>query len=83
MESQIYEGFVNEVLSPIYTLALAVSFIYFLYTAAMYIFQMNDEEKRTLARNHLLWGFIGLFIMFSIGALFNVVTRFFSGIIGF
>jgi len=54
-----------------------------LYTAAMYIFQMNDEEKRTLARNHLLWGFIGLFIMFSIGALFNVVTRFFSGIIGF
>ena len=48
----------------------------------MYMWQMNKEEAREKSRQHLLWGGIGLFIMFSIGGLFKLLSSIFGGVFG-
>lgn len=69
----IFVKFAENILSPIYQLALGISLAYFLFGVMMFVFSMNNEEARSKGKAHLLYGTLGLFIMFSIGALFNIV----------
>lgn len=81
-ETDLFTRFVTDIFSPIYQLALGLSFAYFLFGAMMYMWQMNKEEAREKSRQHLLWGGIGLFIMFSIGGLMKILSSIFGGIFG-
>ncbi len=69
---------IQYVLQPIYTIAVVVAFLYFLFGVAMLLFQMNNPEKREEARAHLLYGVIGLFIILSVGA----IIKFINGLVG-
>jgi hypothetical protein len=74
----LFAQFVNNILTPLYQLLLGLSFAYFLFGAMMYMWRMDQEEVREKARQHLLWGTIGLFIMFSIGGLITLFTNIFG-----
>ncbi len=72
-------SFVNNILTPLYQIALGISLAYFLFGVAMFIFKMkNNPNEIEKGRNHLLYGTLGLFIMFTIGAIFNVFNTVFG-----
>ena len=70
--------FYSDFFSPLYQLAVGVTFAYFLFGVGLYIFQLNNEEARSKAKQHMLWGLVGLFIVFSVGGILQAL----SGAIG-
>jgi len=75
----LLESFINNIFNPLYQLFVGISFAYFLGAAAFYMWQMDNEEARVKSRQHLLWGGIGLFIIFSIGGIMKIFESFFGG----
>ncbi len=68
-------GFVN----PIYQLVVVCAFMYFLYGAAKFIYDLNDPDKKNNGKSHLLWGLVGLFIVFSVGGIIPLFNSLFGG----
>lgn len=76
---QVLAKIITEVFQPLYTLAVGIAFVYFLYGALMFIVNMNDAEKKNDGKRHLLYGTIGLFIILSVGGILKVFNSIFSG----
>lgn len=75
---QVLSNVVTEVFSPLYQLVVGISILYFLYGVMMYVIDLNNPEKKTDGRSHLLWGTIGLFMILSVGGILEI----FKGAIG-
>ena len=56
--------------------ALAVIFI--VWNVVMYLIRGGDEEGRKAARNNVIWGIVGLFVIVSIWGLVNILTNTFA-----
>ena len=69
----IIEKLKSEIIAPIMWFLLAVSFIYFLYGVYEFISE-KDSKKLEKAKNHILWGLIGLFIMVAANGLLRFVS---------
>lgn len=65
----IFQHFVIYLFNPILQLATVLSILYFLYGIMMYVWQMNNPEKMEDGKRHLLWGSIGILIIFSINGI--------------
>lgn len=65
-------------ISPIITALTGAALVYFFGSVAYFLFQMNNEEARATAKRNLLYGTIGLFIIFSAGG----IIHFFSDMLG-
>lgn len=76
---KIFQNVVTQVFSPLYQLVAALAFLYFLWGVFKYIYDMNDPEKKTTGRNHMLWGLVGLFIIFSIGGILPLFNKILGG----
>lgn len=76
---QILSNIITEVFSPIYQLVVAITVLYFLYGVAKYVFDLNNPEKQTFGKSHLLWGMIGLFIVLSVGGILKYLDGIFGG----
>ncbi len=72
---QLLSKIMTEIFTPLYQVAVGISILYFLYGVAKYVVDLNNPEKKTDGRSHLLWGMFGLLIILSVGGIFN----FFSG----
>lgn len=80
---KLLEGFISEIFSPLYQLAVAVAFLYFFYGVIRFIIDMNDPTKKNIGKQHLLWGTIGLFIILSVGAIIETMNDIFGGMFSF
>lgn len=80
---KILQNVITEVFSPLYQLAVGVAFVYFLYGVFRFIMDMSDPEKKNLGKGHLLWGTIGLFVMFSVGGILKIFNDVFGGMFVF
>lgn len=70
---------VNEViLFPLIMLLSAAAFLYFLYGSVVYIMNAENETARNTGRLHMLWGIVGLVVMFSAYALIEIATNTFG-----
>ncbi len=76
---KIFQGIVTELLSPLYQLVAVCAVVYFLYGVFMFIKNMNDPDKKNIGKSHLLWGMVGLFIIFSVGGILKVFNTIFGG----
>lgn len=76
----ILQKVVGEVLSPMYSLAVGISILYFLYGVLMFIVNANEPEKRNAGKSHLLYGTIGLFIILSVGGILMMFNTIFGGV---
>ena len=74
------ERVTTEIFSPLYELAVGIAFIYFLYGVFKFIVDLNDPDKKNNGKAHLLWGTIGLFIMFSVGGIIQLLNDMFGGV---
>ncbi len=65
----------NDVLLfPLIGLMSAVAFLVFLWGCAQYIMNANNDKGRQEGQQHILWGIIGLVVMFSAWGILEVVT---------
>ena len=65
-------GLINTVLVP---LIFALAFIVFIWGVFQYfIFGGHDEEKRETGKSLMLWGIIGLVIIFGANAIISLIS---------
>lgn len=64
-------GLLNTVVVPV---IFALAFLVFVYGLVNYFFlQASDEKKREEGRTFVLWGFIGIVVLFSVWGFVNLL----------
>jgi hypothetical protein len=71
---QILTNIITQVFTPLYQIVVGITIIYFLYGVVRYVIDLNNPEKQTTGRSHLLWGLVGLFIVLSVGGILNLLN---------
>lgn len=66
------------ILNPLIVLMFALALVYFLYGVVQFILNPAESENRETGKRHILWGLIGMLIMFGVYAILNII----SGTIG-
>lgn len=68
----------SEFVNPAIYLLSALSFVWFLYGVVKFMLaRINGEEEGIKkGKNHMLWGLIGLLIIFSAGSIYRFITNF-------
>jgi hypothetical protein len=79
-QDTVLQKIVTEIFSPLYELVAAIAFAYFLYGAAKFIYDMRRPEEKNTGKQHLLWGFIGLLIIFSVGGILSIFGSMFGNL---
>ena len=73
-EVDAFIGNVNRViLNPIIYLLFALALVFFVYGVLEFLMGQEDEGKRTEGKSHMIWGIIGITIMFGVWALLNII----------
>ncbi len=63
-------GRVNDlILNPLILLVFALSFVYFIYGVVKFLSVDSADKTRTESQNAILWGLVGMAIMFSVYGL--------------
>lgn len=63
-------GFIfGNIVNPLVILGFVIAVIYFLYGVAKFILKAKEDKARVEGSQHLLWGTIGLTIMFTAVAI--------------
>ena len=68
----------DAILNPIILLLSAVAFLYFVYGVVRYLKTDVADSGREEARNAIIWGIVGMIIMFSVYGLINFVLATFG-----
>lgn len=63
----------DQILEPIIALIALAAFLVFAWGVAEFILGAGDEEKRTVGRRHIMWGVIGLVIVFGASILVRII----------
>ena len=79
----VLQGIISGIFNPLYQVVAAGAFVYFLYGVFRFIVDLNNPEKKTEGKNHLLWGLVGLFIIFSIGGLLPILNGILGGMFSY
>ena len=57
----------------------ALAFVFFFWGVVMYVINPSDEGKKERGRQYIIWGLIGLTVMFAVYGLINIVSNTFFG----
>lgn len=68
----------TEILNPFTVLLFVVATVIFLWGVIEMIASGDNEEARSTGRQHMIWGIIGLFIMFSAITIVKVLCTSFG-----
>ena len=63
----------TQILTPIITLLAFAAFIIFIWGVIEYIRNADNDEARSLGQQHILWGLIGLVILFGADAFVAII----------
>ena len=66
----------DQILRPIVLLLFALATILFLWGVVEFITNRDNEEERDKGKKHMLWGIIGLVIMFGANGIIWVLIHF-------
>lgn len=76
------QGFLQTILSavfwPLIILLTAAALLYFLWGAFKFIANAHNATERESGRRHMIYGVIGLLVMVSALAIFNIAARTFG-----
>lgn len=67
----------QEIFNPAVYLFSTACFVWFLFGVGKFLWARysNDQDGIKKGKNHMLWGLIGLIIIFSASAIFNIITN--------
>lgn len=70
------DGVLEEIVNPVIALIALAAFLYFVWGVAEFIRAgAGDAEKRSDGQRHMVWGLIGLAIIFSARAIIAIIAR--------
>lgn len=69
---------VVEIINPIILLLSAVAFVLFLWGVFEFVAHAGDETKRTEGKRAIMWGLVGLVIIFGAYGIINIALGTFS-----
>ncbi len=69
---------VTQIINPIILLLAASAFVVFLWGVFQFIAHAGDETKRTEGKSAIMWGLVGLVIIFGAYGIINVALGTFS-----
>jgi len=75
----VFVGKVNRILiNPLIILMFAAALVYFLYGVFEFMANADQSEARETGKRHIMWGLIGMFIMFAVFAILKMIERTFG-----
>lgn len=63
----------DNILTPLVWILAGVATIYFLWGVFEFIRDYDSPDARGTGARHMLWGVIGMFIMFSVFGIMNLI----------
>lgn len=69
---------VRDLVNTIIPLFMVVAVAVFLWGIVRYITSAGDEEKQKLARGHIIYGLIGIFVMIAFWGIIQIVASTFG-----
>ena len=76
------DGFIGNVndmiINPLILFLFALAVVFFLYGVLEFIFNQENEEKKTTGKSHMLWGIVGIAIMLGVWTLLNMIINTFD-----
>lgn len=80
----VFNSFVDKVekniIDPAMILLGLVAFGVFVFGVVEMIWYGADQEKRATGRQHMIWGIIGLTIMFGAAVIVKIITNVVAGL---
>lgn len=70
------EGFVERligILNSVIPFIIALAVIWFLWGVAQFVMSAGDEDARKKGRDQIIWGLVGLTVIFAFWGLVNIV----------
>ena len=64
----------KEILDPLITLIALAAFVIFVWGVVEFIRGADATEKRQEGQRHMVWGIVGLVILFGANAIINIIT---------
>lgn len=61
------------ILGQVWTLVIALAFVYFFWGLGQFILHAGDQKARDEGKQKMIWGIIALFVIVSIGGILNFV----------
>ncbi len=72
-------GSVNKlILNPLIILFFALAVILFLYGVFQFVWNQDNEEKKTTGKNHMIWGIVGMVIMMGVFSILDLIINTFN-----
>ena len=62
------------IINPLIIMAFAVATLVFIWGLAEFLMRQDNEEARDIGRQHMLWGIVGLVIMFGVFGIMRFLT---------
>lgn len=70
---------VNKVIiNPLITFLFVLAFVIFIYGLVEFLGNRDNQEAQTKGKSHMLWGVIGVFIMFSVFGIMTLLINVFG-----
>ena len=63
----------TQIIDPAITLLALAAFVVFVWGVVMFIKNADNDEKRKTGQQHMIWGIIGLAIIFGAFAIVNLL----------
>ena len=66
------------IINPLIVLLFALALAYFLWGVFEFIANLENDEKKTAGKNHMLWGVVGIAIMMGVWTILNIILSTFN-----
>jgi uncharacterized membrane protein len=72
----------TQIINPAITLLALAAFVVFAWGVVEYIRNAANDEKRAQGQQHIIWGLVGLFILFSAAAIVHIISSTATSVFG-
>jgi uncharacterized membrane protein len=72
---EFLDNVTREIIDPAITLLVLAAFVVFLWGMVEFIRNGDSDEKRITGQRHMVWGVIGLVIVFGAKALVEIIKN--------
>jgi uncharacterized membrane protein YidH (DUF202 family) len=63
------------IINPLISLLFALAIAFFLFGVFEFIFNQDNEEKKTAGKSHMLWGIVGITIMMGVWTILGIILN--------
>jgi len=70
--------FTTYVIDPALLILAAAGFFYFVWGLVQFLFELNQGGKTEEGKQHMIWGVVGMVIMFSVVGIIALINNTFS-----